>query len=73
MKFEVLYIYISNRIYQLRTSQNISARELSLSLGKCSCYINKIENYKVFPSVQMLFEICLYFEISLQEFFIDFN
>ena len=68
---EDLQNYISNRIYQLRISQNISARELSLSLGMSSCYINKIENCKSLPSLRVLHEICIFFDISIGEFFIE--
>ena len=70
---ENLQNYISNRIYQLRISKHMSARKLSLSLGMSSGYINKIENFKTIPSIPTLFEICLFFNMSLQEFFADFN
>ena len=64
-----LQSYISDRIYKLRISKNLSARELSLSLGQSPCYINKIENCKSLPSLQSLFYICSYFNISIKEFF----
>ena len=64
-----LQIYISNRIYNLRISKDISARELSIYLNKSPCYINKIENCKSFPSMRVLCEICSFFNISVKDFF----
>lgn len=61
--------FVSNRIYQLRIEKNLSARELSLSLGMSAGYINKIENGKAMPSLNSLFYICEYFMITLEEFF----
>ena len=62
-------IFVDNRIYELREKKNISARRLSLSLGMNSGYINKIENGRTMPSLDMLFEICTYFDITSLDFF----
>ena len=35
--------FISGRIAKLRTAKNISARDMSLSLGQSQSYINNIE------------------------------
>ncbi len=61
--------YFSKRISQLRTAKGISARDMSLSLGQSESYINKIENGKSFPSMQVFFYICEYFGITPNEFF----
>lgn len=61
--------FIRTRIAQLRTEKGISARDLSLTLGMNSAYINKIEKGKCLPSYEKLFEICEYFGITLQQFF----
>ena len=61
--------YLSRRISQLRTAKGISARDMSLSLGQSESYINKIENGKAFPSMQVFFYICEYFGITPKEFF----
>lgn len=61
--------FTQNRIAQLRTQRKVSAREMSLSLGQNDTYINKIENHKALPSLQGLFYICDYFQITPQEFF----
>ena len=53
----------------LRTSRNISAREMSLSLGQGPGYINNIENGKNLPSMRMFFEICRVLDITPAEFF----
>ncbi|NCC16772.1 MAG: XRE family transcriptional regulator [Clostridia bacterium] len=61
--------YFSKRISQLRTAKGISARDMSLSLGQSESYINKIENGKAFPSMQVFFYICDYFGITPKDFF----
>ena len=51
--------------------KNVSARDMSLSLGQNNSYINQIENKKALPSLQGLFYICEYFGITPQQFFDD--
>lgn len=46
----------------------MSARDLSLSLGISVGYINKIENRKTIPSLNILTKIYLYFGIDLKDF-----
>ena len=62
----------AERLTQLRTEKNVSAREMSLAIGQCENYINAIENKKNLPSMMGFFYICEYLEISPQEFF-DFE
>ncbi|MBQ7226713.1 MAG: helix-turn-helix transcriptional regulator [Clostridia bacterium] len=57
------------RLTELRLSKNVSARDMSLSLGQCENYINNIENKHNFPSMQVFFYICDYFDITPMEFF----
>ena len=57
------------RLTQLRINHGVSARDMSLSLGQNSSYINNIENGKALPSMTVFFYICEYFNISPQEFF----
>ena len=38
--------FTQNRIAQLRMQKNVSARDMSLSLGQNNSYINQIENKK---------------------------
>ena len=61
--------FTQNRIAQLRIQKGVSARDMSLSLGQNSNYINQIENKKALPSLQGLFYICEYFDITPQQFF----
>lgn len=61
--------FTQERIAQLRVQRNVSARDMSLSLGQNDSYINRIENHKTLPSLQVLFYICEYFGITPQEFF----
>lgn len=61
--------FTQSRITQLRMQRNVSARDMSLSLGQNSSYINQIENRKSLPSLQGLFCICEYFGITPRQFF----
>ena len=57
------------RLTELRIKHGVSARDMSLSIGQNSSYINNIENGKALPSMTVFFYICEYFNISPQEFF----
>ena len=61
--------FLSERIAQLRMAKGVSARDMSLSIGQNSNYINHIENGKSMPSMQGFFYICEYLNISPKEFF----
>lgn len=65
--------FFRQRIAQLRSQKGVSARDMSLTLGQSESYINKIENGKAFPSMQIFFYICDYFEISPRDFFDEDN
>ena len=59
------------RLIKLRLNKNVSARDMSLSMGQSEGYINKIEAGYALPSMTGLFYICDYFNISPKEFFED--
>ena len=61
--------FFVKRLQQLRDQKNISAREMSVSLGQNINYINQIENKKNFPTMQSFFYICQYLNITPEEFF----
>ena len=65
--------FTQNRIAQLRAQKNVSARDMSLSLGQNGSYINQIENRKALPSLPGFFYICEYLHITPQEFFDESN
>ena len=65
--------FTQNRIAQLRAQKEVSARDMSLSLGQNNSYINQIENRKALPSLQGLFYICEYFGITPKQFFDEGN
>lgn len=65
--------FTQNRILKLRMQKGVSARDMSLSLGQNSNYINQIENKKALPSLSGLFYICEYLHITPQEFFDESN
>lgn len=61
--------WFAQRLFELRNSKNVSARDMSLSLGQSESYINKIENQKALPSMNMFFYMCEYLGVSPEEFF----
>ena len=61
--------FISDRIAKLRTEKNISARDMSLSLGQSQSYINNIENKKAMPSMQMFLYISEFLGVEPKDFF----
>ena len=59
----------SLRLARLRNQKNVSARDMSLSIGQNPGYINNIESGKALPSMSVFFCICEYLEITPAEFF----
>lgn len=57
------------RLSQLRIQKDVSARDMSLSLGLNAGYINNVEIGKSLPSMGTFFLICNYFDIEPKEFF----
>ena len=71
--YTVMYIMyeemFKKRLIELRQQKNVSARDMSLSLGQSESYINKIETTDALPSMTVFFYICEYFNIEPAEFF----
>lgn len=61
--------FFAKRLYQLRSQRGVSAREMSLAIGQNDSYINRIENKKAFPSMQVFFSICNYLHVTPTGFF----
>lgn len=57
------------RLTKLRQQKDVSARDMSLSVGQNPGYINNIESGKALPSMRVFFDICEYFEITPSQFF----
>ena len=70
---EVIFLFISEqfhkRLAELRTQADVSARDMSLSLGQSESYISNIENGHNLPSMSVFFFICDYLKVTPQEFF----
>lgn len=60
---------ITDRIAFFRNKANLSARELSLMLGKHDSYINKLESNDFVISMPAFLEILNTLQITPQEFF----
>ena len=63
--------WFCERLAELRTLNDVSARDMSLAIGQSESYINKIENRRMLPSLQCFFYICEYFHISPAQFFYE--
>ena len=61
--------WFPERIAELRMQKDVSARDMSLSLGQSASYINKIENGRSLPSMAGFLYICEYLNITPQQFF----
>ena len=61
--------YFYERLSKLRSQKNVSARDMSLSIGQSENYINSIENKRMLPSMMGFFYICEYFGIHPKELF----
>lgn len=59
----------SHRLSELRINKDVSARDMSLSIGQSPSYINNIETGVSFPSMTVFFYICEYLGIRPQDFF----
>lgn len=59
------------RIKTLMGEKGLTSRQLSIYLEVSPSQINKIENGKSMPSVQLLDQIIVYFGISYSDFFND--
>ena len=57
------------RLAELRLQKDVSAREMSQSIGQSENYICNIENHHNLPSMSVFFYICDYLRITPQEFF----
>lgn len=57
------------RLTELRMKKGVSARDMSLSIGQNSGYINHIENRQAYPSLPVFFNICEYLGVSPSQFF----
>ena len=63
--------FLAKRIGTLRTTKNVSAREVSLAISQDEGYVGKIERKKFLPSMTNFLKICDYFNISPKDFFDD--
>ena len=61
--------FFVGRLVELRADREVSARKMSLDLQQNSSYINRIENKKAFPSMQLFFDICEYLHVTPGQFF----
>ena len=61
--------FIAARLASLRTERNVSARDMSLTIGQSASYINSIESGKNLPSITGLYYVCDYFGIEPRDFF----
>lgn len=62
-------ILIGDRLAELRTAADVSAREMSLAIGQSPAFISHIENHQAMPSMLSFLYICDYLHITPRDFF----
>lgn len=65
--------FTQERLARLRAKKGVTARDMSLSIGQNGSYVNRIENKKTLPSMQVFFYICEYLGVTPREFFDEGN
>lgn len=65
------YSEVINRIAYFRTKKDLSARELSILIGKGQNYINRLETEMFNVPTSVLLDIIGALEITPEEFFAD--
>ena len=63
--------FFRDRLRTLRNEKQVSAREMSLSLGQNETYINKIETGKASTTITSFLNICEYLNIEPSVFFTE--
>jgi len=62
---------IGKRLKELRNKRGYSLRALGGELNIDYAYLSKIENNKSVPSIDMLEQIALFFNVDISYFFVD--
>ncbi len=62
-----------SRIFRILDKENMSARELSLILGKDESYMSRMLNGHINPPLTMIFDIIYALNMSPDEFFAFFH
>ena len=61
--------FVKHKISTIRLARGYTSRGLSLELNKSSEYLNQLENGRLNPSLEFLYEFCAFFDITLASFF----
>lgn len=69
MQEDIFIKPFSERLTALRLAKNVSARDMSLSIGQSHNYIHNIEAMKNYPTMLNFFYICEYLKVTPQQFF----
>ena len=60
---------VAKRLRFFRKLKGVSAKQMSLDIGKADSYISKIENQQTLPSIEGFADIVKYIGISCDFFF----
>jgi transcriptional regulator with XRE-family HTH domain len=65
------YTKLGSRIREYRTKSNIKQEELAEAVGLSAVFISQIENAQRKPSLETVFAICQYLNISVDALVVD--
>ncbi len=69
LKYDNLKTDVSKRLRFFRNLKGVSAKQMSLDIGRGETYISKIENGQTLPSLEAFADIVRYIGISCDFFF----
>ncbi|MCM1160745.1 MAG: helix-turn-helix transcriptional regulator [Roseburia sp.] len=69
MDYKNICLAMQSRIIQLAETNNLSLKQLSISIGKSPDYIHKVVSEKITPTLPVIVDICNQLGITLSDLF----
>lgn len=67
------YVFLNDRLKQLRESKNLSQGDIEKRTGLLRCYISRVENGHTVPSLETLEKMARALQLPLYQIFYDGN
>lgn len=69
MDYKNICLTMQSRIIQLTDANNLSLKQLSISIGKSPDYIHKVVSGKITPTLPVIVDICNQLGITISDLF----